>query len=271
MFVEVLRKISVESKSHRKMWLIPKGDIMCTSSHHPVIILTLTVHPAPSIIPTTMARKRCLLLITLSHLSTTSSFLHPHRTVTLLLRSSPHSKIDDTTEDDGSSRNSMNSIKQERIPNDLGLEILRGDGGDLSDDTWRDIKEGSPGKWEIVKNVSFCCMLCCIVLLAILRSVGHKAKATNCCCFIQYDSIPISQALISSSHPSQFNPLQKLMGINIFTYLLAIFITFFLSMNAIYGPGWLGQSMGLGDVGTFTRVSDSLPIDLDVSGEEFLL
>ena len=62
-----------------------------------------------------------------------------------------------------------------------------------------------------------------------------------------------------------------MMGINIFTYILAILIAFFLSMNAIYGPGWLGQSMGWQDVGTFTKVSDSLPLDVDVSGEEFLL
>jgi hypothetical protein len=62
-----------------------------------------------------------------------------------------------------------------------------------------------------------------------------------------------------------------LLGINIFTYILAMLIAFFLSMNAIFGPGWLGQFMGWEDVGTFTRVSDSLPMDMDLSGDQYLL
>ena len=63
----------------------------------------------------------------------------------------------------------------------------------------------------------------------------------------------------------------KLLGINIFTYILAAFIVFFLSMNAGFGPGWLGQSLGWEDVGTFTKVSDSLPLNVDVSGPDYLL
>ena len=42
-------------------------------------------------------------------------------------------------------------------------------------------------------------------------------------------------------------------------------------MNAVYGPGWLGQSLGWEDVGTFTRTSESLPLNVDVSGPEYLL
>jgi hypothetical protein len=61
------------------------------------------------------------------------------------------------------------------------------------------------------------------------------------------------------------------LGINIFTYILAVAIVFFLSMNAVAGPGWLGQTLGWDDVGTFTRVSDSLPLSVDVSGSEYLL
>lgn len=61
------------------------------------------------------------------------------------------------------------------------------------------------------------------------------------------------------------------MGINIFTYILAALIIFFLSMNAISGPGWLGQSLGWEDVGTFTKTSDALPLNVDVSGPGYLL
>jgi hypothetical protein len=43
---------------------------------------------------------------------------------------------------------------QELIPNDLGLEIVRGGGGEMRDETWRNIEEGAPSKIEIMKNVS---------------------------------------------------------------------------------------------------------------------
>ena len=63
----------------------------------------------------------------------------------------------------------------------------------------------------------------------------------------------------------------QLLGINIFTYILATSIAFFLSMNAAFGPGWLGQTFGWENVGTFTRISDSLPLNVDVSASEYLL
>lgn len=62
-----------------------------------------------------------------------------------------------------------------------------------------------------------------------------------------------------------------MLGINIFTYILAALIIFFISMNVFVGPGWLGQSLGWENVGTFTKVSDSLPLNVDVSKPEYLL
>ncbi|KAL7430533.1 hypothetical protein ACHAXH_004697 [Discostella pseudostelligera] len=76
---------------------------------------------------------------------------------------------------------------------------------------------------------------------------------------------------IEGAAPSQWTIMKELLGINIFTYILAVAIVFFLSMNAVAGPGWLGQTLGWDDVGTFTRVSDSLPLSVDVSGSEYLL
>ena len=63
----------------------------------------------------------------------------------------------------------------------------------------------------------------------------------------------------------------KLLGINVFTYILAALIAFFLSMNFILGPGWLGQQIGLEGTGTFTEISESLPDSVDLSKDEFLL
>ena len=65
--------------------------------------------------------------------------------------------------------------------------------------------------------------------------------------------------------------LMKLLGINVFTYVLAGLIVFFFSLNIILGPGWLGQSMGLEGTGTFTQISDSLPATVDLSASENLL
>jgi len=76
---------------------------------------------------------------------------------------------------------------------------------------------------------------------------------------------------IEQSAPSKLMVVKNLLGVNIFTYILAALIVFFLSTNAIFGVGWLGQSLGWEDVGTFTKVSDTLPLDVDVSGSEYLL
>lgn len=71
--------------------------------------------------------------------------------------------------------------------------------------------------------------------------------------------------------PDEFAIMKELLGINIFTYILAGLIAFFLSLNLLLGPGWLGQSMGLEGTGTFTQISDSIPGTVDLSASENLL
>jgi len=61
------------------------------------------------------------------------------------------------------------------------------------------------------------------------------------------------------------------MGINIFTYILAGLIAIFLSLNALLGPGWLGQKLGLEGTGTFTEISESLPSIVNLNNPENLL
>ena len=63
----------------------------------------------------------------------------------------------------------------------------------------------------------------------------------------------------------------QLLGINAFSYILAIACIFFIGMNTILGPGWLGQSIGLEGTGTFTQVSESLPDAIDLNSPENLL
>jgi len=63
----------------------------------------------------------------------------------------------------------------------------------------------------------------------------------------------------------------QILGINIFTYVLAIAIAFFFSMNVFLGPGWLGSKVGIPGTGTFTERSSSLPDTIDLSDSEYLL
>mmetsp|Transcript_1548 Transcript_1548/g.3954 ORF Transcript_1548/g.3954 Transcript_1548/m.3954 type:complete len:186 (-) Transcript_1548:1638-2195(-) len=146
-----------------------------------------------------------------------AAVVHQHYTAvsTRLKSIAPNS---DEPSDDGRESDSVDNQdapgSSSEVPNDLGLEIIRGSASDISEETWGNIEGGAPSRWMVMKD---------------------------------------------------------LLGINIFTYILAAFIIFFLSMNAAFGPGWLGQSLGWEDVGTFTRTSDSLPLDVDVSRPDYLL
>ena len=57
----------------------------------------------------------------------------------------------------GNTNEAATADQDERIPNDLELDIIRGRGDELSDDTWREIEEGAPTKVEIMKGVSSYC------------------------------------------------------------------------------------------------------------------
>jgi len=76
---------------------------------------------------------------------------------------------------------------------------------------------------------------------------------------------------IQQGAPSEWDIMKQLLGINLFTYLLAGLIALFLSLNTILGPGWLGQQMGLGGTGTFTEISQSLPDRVDLSRPDNLI
>jgi len=63
----------------------------------------------------------------------------------------------------------------------------------------------------------------------------------------------------------------KLLGINIFTFILAALIVFFLSLNYILGPGWLGSTIGIPGTGAFQEVSPSIPGTIDLNKPEYRL
>mmetsp|Transcript_22608 Transcript_22608/g.53366 ORF Transcript_22608/g.53366 Transcript_22608/m.53366 type:complete len:187 (-) Transcript_22608:227-787(-) len=78
---------------------------------------------------------------------------------------------------------------------------------------------------------------------------------------------------IISEPPIEFEwrVLQQMLGINIFTVILAALIVFFLSMNAILGPGWLGSTLGIPGTGNIEEVSPTLPGSLDLNRPEYRL
>ena len=64
-------------------------------------------------------------------------------------------------------------------------------------------------------------------------------------------------------------PFSQLLGINVFTYILAAAIAFFLSMNLIFGQGWLGNILGIKGTGTFVERSENLPNVVDLGDSQF--
>lgn len=88
------------------------------------------------------------------------------------------------------------------------------------------------------------------------------------------DDAEVSEEVIRNvdgGKPTEWAIMKDLLGINIFTYVLAALIALFLGLNQILGPGWLGQQLGFMGTGTFTQISDSLPDSVDLSGAENLL
>lgn len=63
----------------------------------------------------------------------------------------------------------------------------------------------------------------------------------------------------------------QLLGINIFTYILAAAIAFFLGMNTLLGQGWLGNSLGVPGTGTYTERSNQLPDVVDLRDSQYSL
>ncbi|KAG7349306.1 hypothetical protein IV203_011903 [Nitzschia inconspicua] len=76
---------------------------------------------------------------------------------------------------------------------------------------------------------------------------------------------------IEQEQPSEWMVMQQLLGINAFSYVLAGLIVFFLSMNILLGPGWLGNTIGIQGTGSFEEVSPSLPGTIDLNRPEFKL
>jgi len=65
--------------------------------------------------------------------------------------------------------------------------------------------------------------------------------------------------------------LSQMLGINVFTYILAGLIAIFMSLNALLGPGWLGQKMGIPGTGEYTEYSRSLPQSINLNNPENFL
>jgi len=66
---------------------------------------------------------------------------------------------------------------------------------------------------------------------------------------------------------------KQILGINAFTFVLAGLIAFFMTANAIWGPGWLGQNLlGIPGTGQFTEYNNSkgTPTEvLDLSSPQY--
>jgi hypothetical protein len=77
--------------------------------------------------------------------------------------------------------------------------------------------------------------------------------------------------MVAANQPNQFTVVKELLGLNVFTLILALLIAFFMSANFFLGPGWLGQKLGIEGTGTFQEVSDAIPGVIDLSQPDYLL
>lgn len=76
---------------------------------------------------------------------------------------------------------------------------------------------------------------------------------------------------IELGQPPEWMVMQQLLGINIFTVILAGSIVFLLGMNFVLGPGWLGSKIGIPGTGFIQEVSPSLPGSIDLNKPEYRL
>mmetsp|Transcript_4333 Transcript_4333/g.5694 ORF Transcript_4333/g.5694 Transcript_4333/m.5694 type:complete len:170 (-) Transcript_4333:592-1101(-) len=76
---------------------------------------------------------------------------------------------------------------------------------------------------------------------------------------------------IEASQPSQLTVMKDILGVNIFTFILAGLIAFFMGMNVLLGPGWLGSSIGGGNQGGIkgTGTFDDTPGVVDLSASRY--
>jgi len=140
-------------------------------------------------------------------------------------------KLDETEQGELELETVYIDTSQEEVPEDVQAELV----------------DSQPSEWAIMKEVRNC-----------YHGRGERTR----------EQIRIPCTIHSNYSTFTFT---KLLGINVFTYILAITIAFFFSMNALLGPGWLGNTIGLPGTGTFTEKSESLPDTFDLSDSEYLL
>lgn len=147
---------------------------------------------------------------------------------------------------------SKDSEKLEREKEEGELETVYIDTSqeEVPEDVQAELVDNQPSEWAIMKEVR--------------KKHGRQRRQHT------RSNGKNEQNLLTVPFPI-FTSITQLLGINVFTYVLAIAIAFFLSMNVLLGPGWLGNTIGLPGTGTFTETSESLPDTFDLSEDAYLL
>lgn len=76
-----------------------------------------------------------------------------HHTVRHLQSTRLRFAAPDETTDDDPNNDQEEDDDSRRVPNDLGLNIVRGSPSDIPDDIWEDIEGGAPSRWMVMKDV----------------------------------------------------------------------------------------------------------------------
>jgi len=133
-------------KSHlaKKQVLSDTTLLMKSGTLHPLLVLALTtrhlalLRSAGAFSP---SRLECL------RPSATKPWVYHTST---RLKSGAADESNGEQDSDGiSQRGSIRSV-----PNDIGLEIIRGSDSEISDETWGDLEGAAPSRWMVMKSVS---------------------------------------------------------------------------------------------------------------------
>ena len=141
------------TSNHRKSHINKKTSslrhnnmLMKSVTLHPLLVLALTIRhlallrSAGAFSP---SRLGCL------RSSATIPWMY-HTTISTRLKSGAADESNGEQDSDGiSQRDSSRSV-----PNDMGLEIIRGNDSEISDEMWGDLEGAAPSRWMAMKGVS---------------------------------------------------------------------------------------------------------------------
>jgi len=129
---------------------------LCTLRHNNMLMQSCTLHPL------------LVLALTIRHLALLRSAgafspsrlgcLRPSATIPWMYHTTISTRLKSGAADESNGERDSDGISQRdssrSVPNDIGLEIIRGSDSEISDEMWGDLEGAAPSRWMAMKGVS---------------------------------------------------------------------------------------------------------------------